>query len=70
MEAELELEEPTEMVDDASSSEDEGDRGTAVTLVERREPMAALIGGGRGTETRGDVPKSRKHAVSGDTAIE
>ena len=70
MEVELESEEPTEMGDDASASEDEGDRGVAVTLVEHREPMATPVGGVRGTETRGDVPESRKHATSGDIAVE
>ena len=57
------------MGDDASASEDEGDRGAIVTLVERHEPAATLVGGGRGTETHGDVPESRKHAVSEDAAL-
>ena len=34
MEAELESEEPMEMGDDVSASEDEGDRGATMTLVE------------------------------------
>ena len=70
MEAELESKEPTETGDDASSSEDEGDRGAAMTLVERCEPIATPVGGGRGTETCGNVPESRKHTASGDAAIE
>ena len=66
MEAELESEEPTEMGDDVSASEDEGDKGATITLVERREPTAAPVGGGRGTESCGDVPESRKRATSED----
>ena len=69
VEAELESEEPTKMGDDASASEDEGDKGIALTLVNRREPMASPVGGGHGTETRGDIPESRKHAVSEDAAL-
>lgn len=69
MEAELESKEPMEMGDDASALEDEGDRGAVVTSVEHREPVAASIGGGRDTETRGDVLESRKRAVSKDTAL-
>ena len=70
MEAELESEEPTEMGDDASALEDEGDRGTTMTLVECREPVAAPVGGGHGTETRGDIPESRKRAMGEDAALE
>ena len=55
---------------DASTSEDEGDRGIVVTLVERREPTAASIGGGWDTERHDDVPESRKRATSEDTTIE
>ena len=40
MEVELKLEEPSEMGDNASASEDKGDRGAAMTLVERHEPTA------------------------------
>ena len=57
------------MGDDVSSSEDDGDRGAGVTLVERREPAIAPVGGGHGAETRGDVPESRKHAESEDAAL-
>ena len=64
MEVELESEEPTEMGSDASASEDEGDRGAIVTLVEHRDPVAASVGGGHDTEMRDDVPKSRKRATS------
>ena len=70
MEAELESEEPMEMGDDASASEDEGDSGVAVTSMEHREPMAASVGGGRDTETRGNVPESRKRTASEDTTLE
>ena len=70
MEAELELEEPTEMGGGTSTSEDEGDRGIVATLVEHCEPMAASISGERDTERRGDVPTSRKHAASKDTTLE
>ena len=69
MEAELELEEPMKMGDDMSALEDEGDRGAAMTLVERCEPAAMPVGGGCGTEVHGDVPKSRKHAASEDAAL-
>ena len=69
MEAELESEEPIEMGDDVSSSEDEGDRGTAMTLVERHEPVATTVGGRRNVETHGNVPESRKRATSEDTAL-
>ena len=70
MEAELELEESTKMGGDATASEDKGDRGTVVTSVEHREPMAASIGGGHAMEMRSDVPESRKHAASEDVAVE
>ena len=70
MEAELELEEPTEIGDDVSALVDKGDRGAIVTLVEHYEPIAASISGERYTEARRDVPKSRKHAMSEDTTIE
>ena len=66
----LELEEPTKMGDDVSSSENEEDRGVAMTLVERCVPAAALVGGGRGTDTRGDAPESRKHVVGEDATGE
>ena len=56
VEAELELEEPTETGGDASTSEDDGDRGVIVTSVERRAPTAASIGGGWDTERHDDVP--------------
>ena len=46
MEAELESEEPMEMGGDVSTSEDDGDRGVIVTLVERRAPTASSIGDG------------------------
>ena len=69
MEAELELEEPTETVDDASSSEDEGDRGTAMTLVEHRKPKTTPVSGRRGTEVRGDIPESRKRTASENAAL-
>ena len=69
IEAELELEEPTKMGDDTSVSEDEGDRGAAMTLVERHEPTAVPVGGVRDTEMRNDIPESRKRAVSGDALL-
>jgi len=40
MEAELELEEPMEMGDDTSASEDEGVRGVVVTPVVHHDPTA------------------------------
>ena len=70
MEAELNSEEPIEMGDDESSSKDKEDRGVAVTLVERRKPTAAPVGGGHGTKVRGDVPESRKLATLEDAALE
>lgn len=69
MEAELELEEPMEMGDDASSLEDKKYRGVAMTLVEHHKPMATLVDGERGTEVRGDVPESRKRAAIEDAAL-
>ena len=69
MEAELESEEAMGIGDNASASEDEGDRGAAMTLVEHHEPMATSIGGGRGTETRDDVPESRKCTMSEDATL-
>ena len=64
MEAELELEEPTDMGGDTSTSEDEGDQGVIATSVERRESTAASADGGRDTKRHGNVPMSRKRAVS------
>jgi hypothetical protein len=69
VEVELESEEPTEMGDDTSASEDKGDRGAAMTSVEHHEPIAIFVDGGCDTETCGGVPKSRKHAVSEDTTL-
>ena len=70
MEVDLESEEPTETGDDMSSSKDDGDRGIAMTLVERRKPTATPVGDGRGTKVRGNVPKLRMHAASEDAALE
>ena len=70
VEAELESEEPMEMGGDASTSNDEGDRGVITTSVERRELAAASAGGGRDAERRGDVPALRKRTVSLDAAVE
>ena len=70
MEAELKSEEPTEMGDDTSALEDEEVRGIVVTSVEHHEPTTTFVGGGRDTEMLGDVPESRKRAMSEDTAIE
>ena len=46
MEAELELEEPTEMGGNVNTFEDEGGRGMVMTSMERHEPTTASIGGG------------------------
>ena len=46
VEAELESEEPTEMGGDASTSEDDRDRGVVATSVERRASAAVPISGG------------------------
>lgn len=70
MEVELESEVPTKMGGDMSASMDEGDKGTIVASVERHEPATTSIGSRHDTEMRGDVPKSRKHAMSEDIAIE
>ena len=70
VEAELESEEPTEIGGDASTSEDDGDRGVVATSVERRVPAAASIGGGRDTKRRGDVPTSRKCTAISDATVE
>ena len=69
MEAELESEEPIEMGDDMSASEDEGDMSATVTSVEHHEPADASIISGRDMETCGTVPESRKHAMSEDTTL-
>jgi len=55
---------------DMSTSEDDRERGVIVTLVERRTPTATFVGGGRDTERRGDIPVSRKCAVSSDPVVE
>ena len=70
VEAELELEEPTEMGGDASTSEDDRDRGVIMALVECCSPTAVSIGGGRDMERHSDVPTSRKRATSLDATIE
>jgi len=70
VEAELESEEPTKMGGDASTSEDEGDRGIVMTIVERREPVATSVGGGRDAERHDDVPESRKLVASEDAVVE
>ena len=70
MEAELESEEPTEMGDDTSASEDKEVRGAIMTLVEHHELVAASVGGEHDVETCGDVPELRKCAVNEDTTLE
>ena len=70
VEAELESEEPMEMGGDASTSEDDKDRGVVATTVERRAPVATSVSGGRDAERCSDVPASRKHATSSDAAVE
>ena len=70
IETELESEEATEMGGDASSSENEGGREVIATSVERHEPTAASVHGGREAERRGDVPVSRKRAMSSDATVE
>ena len=69
MEVELESEEPTEMGDDTSASEDKGVRGAVVSSLERHEPVATTVGGRRNVEMHGNVPESRKRATSEDTAL-
>jgi len=70
VEAELESEEPMEMGGDTGSSEEEGDRGVVATSVESHEPAVVSTSGGRDAEWHSDVPISRKHAASSDTAVE
>ena len=70
VEAELESEELTEMGGYASASEDEGHRGAVMTSVDHHEPTTTSVGGGWDTETCGDVPESKKRAMSEDTAVE
>ena len=69
MEAKLESKENTEMGGNMSASEDEGDRGTVVTLVECYEPATASVDDEHDTNMHGEDPESRKHAVSEDTAV-
>ena len=66
VEEELKSEDPMDSGDDAGSSEDEGDKGAAMTFMERRAPVAAPIGSRHGMEMHDDAPKSRKHAVGED----
>ena len=68
MEAELESEEPMEMGGDASTSEDNGDRGVVVTLVECHAPAALTSSGGWDAGRHGDVPTSRKRTACSDAA--
>ena len=70
MEAELELEDSTEVGVDTSSSEDEGSRSIVATLVEHREPAATSASGGRDAGRRGNVPPLRKCAASSNAAGE
>ena len=56
VEAELELEEPTEMGGDMSTANYEGDWGIVATSVEHHEPAAASISGGQDVERSGDIP--------------
>ena len=55
---------------DASASKDEGDRGAIMTSGEHHEPATTSVGSGCDMEMRGDIPESRKHAVSEDIAVE
>ena len=70
VETDVELEEPMEMGDDTSASEDEEVRGAVVTSVEHHGPIAMSISSGHDVETRDDVPELRKHAMSQDTPLE
>ena len=63
------MEDPTEMGDNAISSEDEGGREVA-TSVEHHEPATASAGGGHEAKWHGDVPMLRKHAASSDAVGE
>ena len=59
MEAELELEDPTDMGNDVSSSENGGGRSVVMTLMEHREPTTTSASGGWDAERHGDVPTQR-----------
>ena len=66
VEVDLESEEPTEMSDDASTSEDDGGRGIVATSVEHHVPATMSASGGWDTKRHGEVPTSRKCAASSD----
>ena len=70
VEAELELKDPIEMGGDASTFEDDKDRGVVSTSVDHHAPMATPIGGGRDTKRCGNILVSRKHAMGLDSAVE
>ena len=67
--SDVESEDPIE-VDDMIFSEEEESREIVVTSMKHRDPTAMSAGGEQEAERRGDVPMSRKHAVSADTAGE
>lgn len=68
VEVELDLDDSMKLGDDASSSEDEEDRGTTMTSVYHREPKPMPIGDGSSTGTCSDAHESRKRAMSEDAA--
>ena len=55
---------------DASTFEDDRDKGIVMTSMERHVPTAAFIGSGRDMERCGDIPMLRKRAASTDAAVE
>ena len=69
VEAELKLEDPTD-VDDMVFSEEEESREVVVTSVERRDPAAMSAGDEREATRRAVASMLRKHAASADTVGE
>jgi len=66
VESEPESEDPIEVGNDVIFEVEEG-REVVTTSAEHHEPMAVSVGGEREVERRGDVPVSRKRAMSSDT---
>ena len=64
IEAEVELDDPTEMGDDVISSEDEEGWEVIATSVKHRELTATSAGGGREAKRHDIAPVPRKHATS------
>jgi len=70
VESKIESEDPIEVGNDMTFSEEEESREVVGTSAERHDPTAVSSSGEREAERRGDVPMPRKRAASVDAVGE